>query len=222
MGRDRPGTQPGEGKRGRRIDDDEYDDDDEDDDEYDDDEDGEDDEGAADDVAAPGPDARPRCGLTLSRARPQPDDGRSGTTARATAGDRRPAASPRGLAQARAAERPRRRRRPPEANASVLYRLLRVVGRFVIFVVFRFRIRTSGQEHLPADGYLLVAAAHRGWMDPFVVMHAIPAVPRAWFLGSGPSTFTTRWRERLIHRVGGLLPVARPGRHPAARRGGGR
>src|SRR6476659_5821683 len=101
--------------------------------------------------------------------------------------------------------------RPPEAKASILYRILRLVGRFVIFGVFRIRIRTSGQEHLPKGGYLLVAAAHRGWMDPFVVMHAIPAEPRAWFLGSAPSTFTTRWREALIHRLGGLLPVWRGG-----------
>lgn len=101
--------------------------------------------------------------------------------------------------------------RPPEAKASILYRLLRLVGRFLIFGVFRFRIATSGQEGLPRGGYLLVAAAHRGWMDPFVVMHAIPPQPRAWFLGSGPSTFTSRWRERLIHRVGGLLPVWRGG-----------
>src|SRR6478736_44943 len=101
--------------------------------------------------------------------------------------------------------------RPPEAKASILYRLLRLVGRFLIFGVFRFRIATSGQEGLPRGGYLLVAAAHRGWMDPFLVMHAIPAQPRAWFLGSAPSTFTSRWRERLIHRVGGLLPVWRGG-----------
>ena len=101
--------------------------------------------------------------------------------------------------------------RPPEAKASILYRLLRLVGRFVIFGLFRFRIRTSGQEHLPHGGYLLVGAAHRGWMDPFVVMHAIPTQPRAWFLGSAPSTFTSRWRERLIHRLGGLLPVWRGG-----------
>ena len=101
--------------------------------------------------------------------------------------------------------------RPPEAKASILYRLLRLFARFVLFVVFQFRIRTSGQEHLPRGGYLLVAAAHRGWMDPFMVMHAIPTEPRAWFLGSAPSTFTTRWRERLIHRLGGLLPVWRGG-----------
>lgn len=101
--------------------------------------------------------------------------------------------------------------RPPEATASLLYRLLRLVARFIIFVVFRFRIRTSGQENIPAGGYFLVAAAHRGWMDPFLVMHALPSQPRCWFLGSAPSTFTSRWRERLIHRLGGLLPVWRGG-----------
>jgi 1-acyl-sn-glycerol-3-phosphate acyltransferase len=101
--------------------------------------------------------------------------------------------------------------RPPEAKASLLYRLVRLIARVVIFGIFRFHIRTSGQDHLPRGGYLLVGAAHRGWMDPFVVIHALPAQPRAWFLGSGPSTFTSRWRERLIHRLGGLLPVWRGG-----------
>jgi 1-acyl-sn-glycerol-3-phosphate acyltransferase len=101
--------------------------------------------------------------------------------------------------------------RPPEAKASVLYRAVRLLGRLVLFGLFRIKIRTSGQEHLPKGGYLLVGAAHRGWMDPFVVIHALPTEPRAWFLGSGPSTLTTRWRERLIHRLGGLLPVWRGG-----------
>jgi 1-acyl-sn-glycerol-3-phosphate acyltransferase len=101
--------------------------------------------------------------------------------------------------------------RPPEARASLLYRLLRLLVRFVLFGVFRFRIETSGREHLPKGGYLLIAGAHRGWMDPFVTMHALPAEPRCWFLGSGPSTFTARWREALVHRLGGLLPVWRGG-----------
>jgi 1-acyl-sn-glycerol-3-phosphate acyltransferase len=81
----------------------------------------------------------------------------------------------------------------------------------VIFGLFRFRIATSGQEHLPAGGYFIVGAAHRGWMDPFLVVHALPTEPRVWFLGSGPSTFTSRWREWLVHRLGGLLPVWRGG-----------
>jgi 1-acyl-sn-glycerol-3-phosphate acyltransferase len=101
--------------------------------------------------------------------------------------------------------------RVPESSASPLYRIVRLFARFVLFVIFRFRLDTAGQEHLPRGGYLLVGAAHRGWMDPFVVQHAIPAQPRAWFLGSGPSTFTSRWRERFIHRLGGLLPVWRGG-----------
>jgi hypothetical protein len=98
------------------------------------------------------------------------------------------------------------------ARASILYRLLRLVARFMLFGVFRFRIAATGRERLPATGgYLLIGAAHRGWMDPFVVMHALPTEPRAWFLGSAPSTFTARWREVLIHRLGGLLPVWRGG-----------
>ena len=101
--------------------------------------------------------------------------------------------------------------RTPESRASLLYRLVRLLARVVLFGVFRFRIRTEGQGNLPTGGYLLVAAAHRGWMDPFVVIHAIPVEPRAWFLGSGPSTFSSRWRERLIHALGGLLPVWRGG-----------
>jgi 1-acyl-sn-glycerol-3-phosphate acyltransferase len=102
--------------------------------------------------------------------------------------------------------------REPESKASLLYRFLRLLARFVLFGLCRFHVETSGQEHLPrGGGYLLVAAAHRGWIDPFLVLHAIPPEPRAWVLGSGPSTFTSRWRERLIHRVGGLLPVWRGG-----------
>jgi 1-acyl-sn-glycerol-3-phosphate acyltransferase len=113
--------------------------------------------------------------------------------------------------------------REPEARASILYRLLRLFGRFVLFGLFRFRVATSGQERLPREGgYLLIGAAHRGWIDPFLVMHALPAEPRPWFLGSAPSTFTSRWREVLIHRVGGLFPVWRGGhgveQHVAAAR----
>lgn len=48
-------------------------------------------------------------------------------------------------------------------------------------------------------------------MDPFLVLHALPLEPRPWFLGSGPSAFSQRWRERLLHRLGGMLPVWRGG-----------
>lgn len=101
--------------------------------------------------------------------------------------------------------------REPESRASLLYRAVRLLARAVVFGAFRFKVATSGQEHLPAGGYLLVGAVHRGWMDPFLIQQALPPEPRVWFLGSGPSAFTSRWREALLHRLGGMLPVWRGG-----------
>jgi 1-acyl-sn-glycerol-3-phosphate acyltransferase len=101
--------------------------------------------------------------------------------------------------------------REPESRASLLYRATRLLARCVLFGAFRFKVTTSGQEHIPTGGYLLVGAVHRGWMDPFLIQHALPAQPRAWFLGSGPSAFTSRWREALLRRLGGMLPVWRGG-----------
>ena len=149
---------------------------------------------------------------------PHPEAERPDAAATGGSAQRRrpaPRLSPEALAKARAdggAEGLAWLGREPEARASLLYRFLRLVARFVCFGLFRFRISTSGRELLPkSGGYLLIGAAHRGWMDPFVVMHALPTEPRCWFLGSAPSTFTSRSRERLIHRLGGLLPVWRGG-----------
>jgi 1-acyl-sn-glycerol-3-phosphate acyltransferase len=113
--------------------------------------------------------------------------------------------------------------RPPEAKAGLLVRFLAIVARVVLFGLFRFHVSIEGRELVPrTGGYIVIAAAHRGWMDPFVVLDALPLEPRVWFLGSGPSAFGSRWREALIHRVGGLLPVWRGGigveKHVAAAR----
>jgi 1-acyl-sn-glycerol-3-phosphate acyltransferase len=94
----------------------------------------------------------------------------------------------------------------------VAARLAHLLGRAILFGLFRFKVSTSGQAHLPrGGGYLLIAGAHRGWMDPLLVLHALPLRPRVWFLGSGPSTFTSPWKEWLIRQIGGLLPVWRGG-----------
>jgi len=100
----------------------------------------------------------------------------------------------------------------PEARANLAFRLAVAVGRLVLFGIFRLRITVEGRELAPrTGGYLLVAAVHRGWLDPCVIVHALPLEPRAWFLGSGPSAFSSRWKEWLIRRVGGMLPVWRGG-----------
>jgi 1-acyl-sn-glycerol-3-phosphate acyltransferase len=143
----------------------------------------------------------------------EPEDDPDGSSGSRRARPQEARVSPQALAEARGGvqEGLAWLGREPESRASILYRALRLLARALLFGAFRFKVETSGQEHLPAGGYLLVGAVHRGWMDPFLIQHALPLEPRAWFLGSGPSAFTSRWREALLHRLGGMLPVWRGG-----------
>ena len=101
---------------------------------------------------------------------------------------------------------------PPAIRAGVAFRLARGLARILLMGVCGFRVDARGREHLPpGGGYILLAALHRGWMDPFVALDAVPAEPRVWTLGSGPSGFDRPWKERLLRVVGGVLPVWRGG-----------
>jgi 1-acyl-sn-glycerol-3-phosphate acyltransferase len=102
--------------------------------------------------------------------------------------------------------------KPPAIRAGIAYRLVRVLARVLLVGAFGFRVDAHGREHLPpGGGYLLLAAVHRGWMDPFLALDAVPAEPRVWTLGSGASGFDRPWKERLLRIVGGVLPVWRGG-----------
>lgn len=101
---------------------------------------------------------------------------------------------------------------PPEIRAGLAYRMARALASVLLRGVCAFRVDAGGREHLPAGGgYLLLAALHRGWIDPFLALDAVPAEPRVWTLGSGPSAFDRAWKERLLRLVGGVLPVWRGG-----------
>jgi 1-acyl-sn-glycerol-3-phosphate acyltransferase len=100
---------------------------------------------------------------------------------------------------------------PPSRRAPWLYRFMLGLGDFVLFRICRIRVRVAGRENLPAGGYIVAAALHRGWIDPLIVLRALPLEPRVWFMGSAASAFDKRWKERLLHRMGGLLPVWRGG-----------
>jgi len=135
--------------------------------------------------ARPPPQVRP---ATRRRRPPRLPDDVTDDSGRSAGGRRRPPpgrVAPQALADARggAVEGLAWLGRRPESRASLLYRCVRLLARFLLFGVFRIRIETSGQEHLPTGGYLLVGAAHRGWMDPFLVVHgparrAAGVVPR--------------------------------------------
>ena len=102
--------------------------------------------------------------------------------------------------------------KPPDVEAGLTFRMARFVARVVLLGIFGFRVDAGGREHVPADGgYILLCAVHRGWVDPFLVLDAVPAAPRVWTLGSGPSAFDRPWKEWLLRRVGGVLPVWRGG-----------
>lgn len=78
-----------------------------------------------------------------------------------------------------------------------------------------WRVEASGFDRLPrgpggfpAGGCLVVAAPHRAWIDPFLVLAAWP--PRAarlvWF-GDGPTMARSWWRRWLFPRLG-MIPIA--------------
>jgi 1-acyl-sn-glycerol-3-phosphate acyltransferase len=110
--------------------------------------------------------------------------------------------------------------RAPDGRLGLLTRLLLGLASFSLFRVAGIRVTIEGRERLPHTGYVVAAALHRAWIDPLVAVRVLPAQPRPWFIGSGPSTFRSRWREALMRHVGGILPVWRggldPGVHVAA------
>ncbi|HUG49216.1 MAG TPA: lysophospholipid acyltransferase family protein [Candidatus Limnocylindria bacterium] len=101
--------------------------------------------------------------------------------------------------------------RRPSRRAPLLYRLLVTVSELVLYRLCAIRLRVVGRENLPQGGYILAAAIHRNWIDPLVVLRALPREPRPWFMGGAPTVFDRRWKERLLHRLGGFLPVWRGG-----------
>jgi 1-acyl-sn-glycerol-3-phosphate acyltransferase len=101
--------------------------------------------------------------------------------------------------------------RTPDGHAPRLYRLLLAAGRGFLVGACRLQVEVTGREHLPEGGYIAVCALHRSWIDPMLVIHALPTEPRVWFLGSGPTAFDRPWKERLLRHTGGILPVWRGG-----------
>ncbi len=101
--------------------------------------------------------------------------------------------------------------RPPSARAPWIYRLLVGLALAILHHVCRLRIVVEGRDRLPAGGYVAVCALHRSWLDPLLLVDALPREPRIWFMGSGATAFDRAWKERLLRRTGGLLPVWRGG-----------
>jgi 1-acyl-sn-glycerol-3-phosphate acyltransferase len=87
-------------------------------------------------------------------------------------------------------------------------RFSRLVVNLIGRGLFGFRIEVSGGEHVPAGESLIVAGGpHRNWVDGFLLMIALPALPRLTFLAS-ENVSDARWKRVLVFIAGGFEPVS--------------
>jgi 1-acyl-sn-glycerol-3-phosphate acyltransferase len=76
----------------------------------------------------------------------------------------------------------------------------------------RFNIEVSGLGNVPAGEPLIVAAApHRNWIDPFLILAAMPALPRLFFIAAEDTAGQRWWKRLLVNIAGGMVPVTSRG-----------
>ena len=99
-----------------------------------------------------------------------------------------------------------------DPRGGLRWRLTRDLSSFLRTRVFGLRLEVEGLEHVPTGESLIVAGGpHRNGMDAFLIMHALPAFPRIYFVGSHEAV-ANRWINRLaVFGFGGLVPVATAG-----------
>src|SRR5687767_8483915 len=80
--------------------------------------------------------------------------------------------------------------------------------RFIGTRLLGFTIEVSGREHVPAGEPLIVAGGpHRNWVDGFLLMLALPALPRLTFLAS-ENVSDRLWKRVLVFIAGGFEAVS--------------
>jgi 1-acyl-sn-glycerol-3-phosphate acyltransferase len=81
--------------------------------------------------------------------------------------------------------------------------------RLIVDRIFGFRVEVVGLERVPAGEPMIIAAApHRNWIDPFLVVLALPRRPRIYYLGSREAVFNTWWKRLVLGAFGGVVPVS--------------
>jgi 1-acyl-sn-glycerol-3-phosphate acyltransferase len=95
---------------------------------------------------------------------------------------------------------------PVQRQATLSYRLVRLIGIPLVWLVFRVEI--SGRENIPAAPYVLIAN-HLNWLDSFLLLMAFPAEPRIHLLGDPELLRSRRLQWWIVRHVAGYIVVDR-------------
>jgi 1-acyl-sn-glycerol-3-phosphate acyltransferase len=90
----------------------------------------------------------------------------------------------------------------------IRYRITRLVA--TVLVRSWLRVRIDGLERLP-PGPAIYAFNHLSWLDPFVLLAALPTHPRLYLFGPREDDMSVGGRNRLITWSGTAIPY-RPGK----------
>ena len=81
---------------------------------------------------------------------------------------------------------------------------IRLVGRYLL----RLRIEITGRDQIPQGEAMIVAGGpHRNWIDGFLMLYAMPNLPRMVFLGS-ENAQRIWWRRLVLWLTGAFQPVS--------------
>lgn len=90
-------------------------------------------------------------------------------------------------------------------RAPVWYRLSRRF--FTLCAHVLFQVTLNGQANVPSGNYIVIAN-HLSWIDPFLLMIALPPEPRLYFVGAQQAV-NRGWKARLMRRFDMLIPFER-------------
>lgn len=78
--------------------------------------------------------------------------------------------------------------------------------------LLRLKLEVEGLEYVPDGEPLIVAAApHRSWIDPFLILLALPPLPRLYFVAASDTAGARWWKTLAVNIAGGMAPVSTKG-----------
>jgi 1-acyl-sn-glycerol-3-phosphate acyltransferase len=93
---------------------------------------------------------------------------------------------------------------PVGPRATLAFRIVRALLTPLVRSVFKVEI--EGREEIPDGPYVLVAN-HLNWLDPFLLLMAVPTEPRLHFLANPENLVKNRSHWWLIRQIRGYIPV---------------